>query len=50
MRHQTFKMGPGPNYMLTQRKAGFEDFYNELIPALVDFVQKIGIKEVASVV
>lgn len=29
--------------ILTQRKAGFEDFYKELIPALVDFVQRLGI-------
>jgi hypothetical protein len=28
---------------LMQRKAGFEDFYKQLIPALVDFVQKMGI-------
>ena len=30
--------------MLIKRKAGFDAFYNELIPALVDFVRRIGIQ------
>jgi hypothetical protein len=30
--------------LLHKRKAGFEEFYRNLIPALVDFIDKIGIE------
>ena len=36
-------MLPEHAIQLEQRKKGFEDFFNELMPALVDFIEKIGI-------
>jgi hypothetical protein len=37
-------MTPEELHLLEKRKAGFEEFYKELFPVLVDFVGKLGIK------
>ena len=36
-------MSPEDALKLKNRKEGFEDFFNELMPVLVDFIEKIGI-------
>src|SRR5690242_4813692 len=37
-------MQPHEIDLIQKRKAGFERFYEELMPALVDFVERVGIK------
>lgn len=37
-------MAPNDNDVLTKRKSEFENFYKELIPVLVEFIELMGIK------
>jgi hypothetical protein len=41
---QEIEMTPEESTLIEKRKAGFEEFYNQLMPCLVDFVAHLGIK------